>query len=225
MIKPVKHGKISPSMMCADFLRLEQQLRTLESLEIEYLHIDIMDGTFVPNIALGTDYVKNLKKHTHIPLDIHLMVYKPEEKLNWLEFGKGDYVSFHYEATPHVHRVIQAIKGRGAMVMLAINPGTPLSVLEDVACDLDGVLLMCVNPGFAGQQLVPQSLDKIRRLRALYPQLDIEVDGNVSFENAVTMRAAGANIFVSGTSGIFSASGTIESNAKKLRKCIEPLLK
>jgi len=105
--------------------------------------------------------------------------------------------------------------------MLAINPGTPLSVLEEVVDDLDGVLVMSVNPGFAGQKLVPQSLDKIRRLRAMYPQLDIEVDGNVNFENAVKMREAGANIFVSGTSGIFEKSGTLESNAEKLRKCIE----
>ena len=207
-------------MMCADFLNLESQLRALEALNIEYLHIDIMDGAFVPNITLGTDYVKNLKKHTHIPLDIHLMVQRPEEKLSWLEFSKGDYVSFHYEATQHIYKAIQAIKSRDAKVMLAINPGTPLYVLEEVACDLDGVLVMCVNPGFAGQELIPQSLDKIKRLRALYPHFDIEVDGNVSFENAVKMREAGANIFVSGTSGIFSKSGTLESNAEKLRKLI-----
>ena len=216
-----KKGKISPSMMCADFLNLEKQLRALEALNIEYLHIDIMDGTFVPNITLGTDYVKNLKKHTSIPLDIHLMVQKPEEKLNWLEFGEGDYISFHYEATQHVHKVIQAIKSRGAYAMLAINPSTPLCVLEEVACDLNGVLIMCVNPGFASQELIPQSLDKIKRLRAIHPQLDIEVDGNVSFENAVKMRNAGANIFVSGTSGIFSKDGTLESNVKRLRECIE----
>jgi len=216
-----KKAEISPSMMCADFLNLEKQLRALEALNIEYLHIDIMDGAFVPNITLGTDYVKNLKKHTHIPLDIHLMVQKPEEKLNWFEFGKGDYISFHYEATQHVHKVVQAIKNRGAKAMLAINPSTPLYILDEVACDLDGVLIMCVNPGFAGQELIPQSLDKIRRLRALHPQLDIEVDGNVSFENAVKMREAGANIFISGTSGIFSKAGTLESNAEKLRKCIE----
>jgi len=214
-------GKLAPSMMCADFLNLEKELRVLEALDIEYLHIDIMDGRFVPNITLGTDYVKKMKENTHIPLDIHLMVQRPEEKLDWFEFGAGDYVSFHYEATKHVHKVIQAIKSRGAKAMLAINPGTPLSVLEEVVDDLDGVLVMSVNPGFAGQKLVPQSLDKIRRLRAMYPQLDIEVDGNVNFENAVKMREAGANIFVSGTSGIFEKSGTLESNAEKLRKCIE----
>jgi len=218
--KMTQKGMLAPSMMCADFMNLEKELRVLEALDIEYLHIDIMDGDFVPNITLGTDYVKKLKENTHIPLDIHLMVQKPEEKLLWFEFGVGDYVSFHYEATQHPHKVIQEIKNRGAKAMLAINPGTPLSVLEEVVDDLDGVLVMSVNPGFASQKLVPQSLDKIKRIRAMYPHLDIEVDGNVSFENAVKMRAVGANIFVSGTSGIFEKNGTLESNTEKLRKCI-----
>lgn len=212
---------LAPSMMCADFLNLEADLRRLEALEIEYLHIDIMDGSFVPNITLGTDYVKKMKAATTIPLDIHLMIDRPEEKLDWFEFGVGDYVSFHFEATPHVHKAIWQIKNRGAKAMLALNPATPLSVLDEVIDDLDGVLIMSVNPGFAGQKLVPQALAKIERLRSKYPHIDIEVDGNVSFENAPLMRKAGANIFVSGTSGIFAESGTLEENAAKLRKLID----
>jgi len=229
-------GKIAPSMMCADFLNLEKDIRVFERLGIEYLHIDIMDGLFVPNYTLGTDYVRKLKQATHIPLDIHLMVERPEAKLDWFDFGGNDYVSFHYEAAKHVHRAVQRIKERGAKAMLALNPATPLSVLEDTLPDLDGVLIMTVNPGFAGQKLVPQTLDKIRRLRQARPDIDIEADGNVSFENAVKMRECGADIFVAGTSSIFavgtssiSSAGTssisaagasLEANIARLRDCI-----
>ena len=117
-------GKISPSLMCADFLNLEKDIRMFEKLGIEYLHIDIMDGSFVPNFTLGTDYIKGLKKATKIPLDIHLMINEPENKLDWFEFGENDYVSIHYETTKHVQRVLQRIKDRGAKPMLAINPAT-----------------------------------------------------------------------------------------------------
>jgi len=214
-------GKISPSMMCADFLNLEKDIRAFEKLGIEYLHIDIMDGSFVPNYTLGTDYVRKLKETTKIPMDIHLMIDRPEDKLEWFEFGEGDYVSFHWEATKHVHRTIQRIKARGAKAMLALNPATPLCVLEDVITDLDAVLIMTVNPGFAGQNLVRQTLDKIKRLRRMYAGIEIEVDGNVSFENAVIMKGAGADIFVAGTSSIFAKGGTPEENTLKLRECIK----
>jgi len=212
-------GKISPSMMCADFLNLENDIKAFERFGIEYLHIDVMDGCFVPNYTLGTDYVKKLKGSTKIPVDIHLMVDRPEDKLDWFDFGENDYVSFHFEATNHVQRAIQRIKARGAKVMLALCPATPLCVLEDVITDLDAVLIMTVNPGFAGQMLVPQTIDKIARLRDMYPEIEIEADGNVSFENAVKMRKAGTDIFVAGSSSIF-AKGGLEINIKKLRECI-----
>ena len=214
-------GMISPSMMCADFLNLEKSLRTFEELEIEYLHIDIMDGSFVPNFTLGTDYVKKLKLATDIPIDIHLMIDRPEDKLKWFDFSQGDYVSFHYEATNHVHRTIQRIKLRGGKPMLALNPATPLCVLEDVIMDLEGVLIMTVNPGFAGQRLIPQTVDKVRRLRRLYPEMVIEVDGNVSFENAKILKKAGADIFVAGSSSIFEENGSLIYNTSKLRECID----
>ena len=213
-------GKLSPSMMCADFLCLEKDIRTFEELGVEYLHIDVMDGLFVPNYTLGTDFIKRLKESTRIPLDIHLMIEKPEDKLEWFEFGENDYVSFHYEATNHTHRAIQRIKARGAKAMLALNPATPLCVLEDSAPDLDAVLIMTVNPGYAGQGLVPQTLGKIKRLRAMYPDMEIEADGNVSFENAVKMRQAGADIFVAGSSSIFSRSGGLAENTRRLRECV-----
>ena len=216
---------ISPSLMCADFLRLGDELKKLEEHGIEYLHIDIMDGEFVPNFQLGTDFIKQLKRGTSIPLDIHMMVKEPEKKLDWIPFGEGDYVSVHYEACTHLQRALSMIRARGGKTMLALNPGTPLCVLEEVLPDLDAVLIMTVNPGFAGQKLIPSTLDKIRRLRAYldangYGHVEIECDGNVSFENARRMREAGANIFVAGTSSIYAKTGSFEENIQRLREAI-----
>ena len=214
-------GMISPSVMCADLLHLEKSLRAFEELEIEYLHIDIMDGSFVPNFALGTDYVRKLKEATYIPVDIHLMIDCPEDKLEWFGFGDGDFVSFHYEATDHVHRTIQRIKLCGGKPMLALNPATPLCVLENLITDLEGVLIMTVNPGFTGQRLITQTVDKVRRLRRLYPEIMIEVDGNVSFENARILKSAGANLFVAGSSSIFAKNDSLIHNIGKLRERID----
>ncbi len=216
---------ISPSLMCADFLNLGEELNALETHGIEYLHIDLMDGVFVQNYTLGTDFVKKVKEACKIPLDLHLMIEEPERKLPWFTFGEGDYVSIHYEACKHVQAALAAIRARGAKPMLAINPGTPLSVLDEVLPDVDGILVMTVNPGFAGQKLIPQTLDKIRRLRAEldekgYHSVDIECDGNVSFENARKMSDAGANIFVAGTSSIYAKGQSFEENIKALRVAI-----
>jgi len=218
-------NQISPSLMCADFTRLSEELRKLEAGNIEYLHIDIMDGVFVPNFTLGTDFVKMLHRETTIPLDIHMMVTEPGDKLSWFEIKPGDYVSVHYEACTHIQRVLSTIRERGGKTMLALNPGTPLTVLDELLDDLDAVLIMTVNPGFAGQKLIPGTLDKIRRCRALldergYSNIEIECDGNVSFENAKKMKEAGANIFVAGTSSIYAKTGTMEENLKKLREAI-----
>lgn len=217
--------KISPSLMCADFLHLGDELKALEKYGIEYLHVDIMDGVFVSNYTLGTDFIKKIHRATDIPLDIHLMIDHPDTKLDWFEFKEGDYVSVHYEACTHVQAVLSNIRKRGAKTMLALNPGTPLCVLEDLFPDLDAVLIMTVNPGFAGQKLVPQTLDKIRRLRRMldengYENVEIECDGNVSFENAKKMSDAGANIFVAGTSSIYSKEASFEENIKKFREVI-----
>lgn len=217
--------KISPSLMCADFLHLGDELKALEKYGIEYLHVDIMDGVFVSNYTLGTDFIKKIHRATDIPLDIHLMIDHPDTKLDWFEFKEGDYVSVHYEACTHVQAVLSNIHKRGAKTMLALNPGTPICVLEDLLPDLDAVLIMTVNPGFAGQKLVPQMLDKIRRLRRMldengYENVEIECDGNVSFENAKKMSDAGANIFVAGTSSIYSKEASFEENIKKFREVI-----
>ncbi len=216
---------ISPSLMCADFLRLGEELTALEKQGIEYLHVDVMDGVFVQNYTLGTDFVKKIKGACSIPLDLHLMIEEPERKLAWFDFGEGDYVSVHYEACRHVQAALSAIRARGAKAMIALNPATPLSVLEELLPDLDGVLIMTVNPGFSGQKLIPQTLDKIRRLRTWlddcgYGHVDIECDGNVSFENAKKMSEAGANIFVAGTSSIYAKGQPLEENIEVLRRSL-----
>ena len=218
-------NKISPSMMCADALNLGSTLKEFEKNGIEYLHIDIMDGTFVPNFTLGTDYCKILKNATSIPLDIHLMIEKPEERLDWFPIGENDMVSVHAESTKHLQKVLRAIKDKGAKAFAALNPATPICFLEEVLDDIDGILIMTVNPGFAGQKLVPQTLDKITRVRTLLDEngkkaSEIEVDGNVSFENAEKMKKAGADIFVAGTSSVFKKDLTLSNGIIKLRSFI-----
>jgi ribulose-phosphate 3-epimerase len=217
--------KISPSLMCADFLNLGRELNELERLGIEYLHVDIMDGVFVPNYTLGTDFIKKLHRASPIPLDIHLMIDRPDSKLDRFEFKPGDYVSIHYESTPHVERTLAAIRAAGARPMLALNPGTPLAVLEDLIPSIDAVLIMTVNPGYAGQKLIPQTIDKIARLRRLldssgHKDIEIECDGNVSFENATLMSRAGANIFVAGTSSLYMPGNPLDVNVKKFREAV-----
>jgi ribulose-phosphate 3-epimerase len=218
-------GKISTSMMCAGLLDLQKYLDEFKTQGIEYLHVDVMDGVFVSNYTLGTDYIKNLHCISNIPLDIHLMITEPEKKLDWFDIRPGDYVSVHYESTVHIQRALQKIKEKGAKPMLALNPATPICVIEDVADDLDAVLLMTVNPGFAGQKLVPQTLKKITRLRSWlnenhYENVEIEVDGNVNLENAFKMRECGAGIFVAGSSSIFIKGMEISETVRQLRSVI-----
>ena len=218
--------KISPSVMCVDFFALEEAIANFEKCGIELIHVDVMDGAFVPNFTLGTDFIKALKKRTRIPLDIHLMINDPEAKLDWFEFGEGDYVGVHAESTKHLHKAISAIKARGAKAMVVLNPATPISAIECVLDDIDAVLVMTVNPGFAGQKMIPSTLKKIRALRDYldengYSHVEIEVDGNVSFENAKLMNEAGANIFVAGTSSIFAKDGSVFENTEKLRNIIK----
>jgi len=219
-------SKISPSMMCVPLLSLESTLRTFEQAGIEYLHMDVMDGSFVPNFMLGTDFIKQIRSLTSIPLDIHLMIARPEDKLDWFDIKPGEYVSFHAEATVHAQSLCTRIREKGAKPMLALNPATPLAVLEDLLPDLDGVLLMGVNPGFAGQKLIPQTIDKIQRLRQMldergYPEMNIEIDGNTSEENVKKMRAAGADIFVGGTAGLFMKGYGLAERISNFRACID----
>lgn len=221
----MRPGKISVSMMCAPLTDLGDTLRRFEKNGIEYLHIDVMDGLFVPNYTLGTDYVKHLRKLSPIPLDIHLMVERPEDKLDWFDLQPGELVSVHCESTPHVQRALARIRDRGAVPVLALNPATPLCVLDYLTGDLGAVLVMTVNPGFAGQKMVPAALRKISDLRSRLDAIGrediaVEADGNVSFENAAKMRKAGCGIFVAGTSSLFTDSMDFDAAAAKLRESI-----
>ncbi len=217
---------ISPSMMCADPFRLKETLDTFEKAGIEYLHIDIMDGHFVPNLTLGTDYCRMLKANCGIPLDIHLMIERPEDKLSWFDFGEGDIVSVHAESTAHLYKALAGIKERGAKAFVALNPATGINVLENVLDDIDGAVVMAVNPGFAGQKMIPSTLGKIKKLREYFDengkkQAHIEVDGNVSFENAVKMKEAGADIFVAGTSSVFAKEMLLTDGIAKMRDILK----
>jgi len=221
--KPV----LSPSMMCVNaWTDGRQVIEKLEENGIELLHADVMDGEFVGNLMLSTESIKGLRKASHIPLDIHLMINDPESKLDWFDIRPGEYVSVHAESTKHLQRALSRIREYGAHPMVALNPATPLSVIEDVIPDIDGVLVMTVNPGFAGQKLVPQTLKKITRVRKMLNDANrqdavIEVDGNVSFENAAKMRKAGADFFVCGTSSIFRKEGDISTNIRLFRQYID----
>ncbi len=202
--------QLLPSMMCVAPTKLEQAVRIFEQTHVEGLHMDIMDGHFVPNMQLGTDYCRYLAAMTDIPLDYHFMVSEPEKMLTWFPIREGDLVSIHAESTKHLGRVFDQITAVGAKPMVALNPATPLCMIEEVLPSAAGVLIMTVNPGFAGQKMVPATLDKIRRTRQMlnergYRDLPIEVDGNVSPENAVKMQEAGADMFVIGSSGFLKS--------------------
>lgn len=220
-----KQGKLSPSLMCADLMNVESTLRVFEKCGIEMLHVDIMDGVFVPNYTLGPDFCKCVRRVTDIPLDIHLMVENPEKCVEIFGLREGERMSFHPSASSEPRKVIDKIHACGAKAFVAIEPSVPLSVLDSFADVIDGVVIMTVNPGFAGQKLIPKTLDKVAECREKFAaagrDIEIEVDGNVSFENAPKMRAAGADIFVCGTSSVFSKSGSIEANTERMRTLIK----
>lgn len=200
--------EIAPSILSADFARLGEEIRTVERAGASLLHVDVMDGRFVPNITIGLPVVKAISRATRLPVDAHLMIVEPGQYAEQFVKAGAQMVSIHIEADPHAHRTLSAIRGAGAQAGIAINPGTSLSALEEVLKFADYVLLMSVNPGFGGQKFIPESLEKLRRLRRLINERGlkarIEIDGGIDADNIAEIAAAGAEIMVSG-SAIFGA--------------------
>jgi ribulose-phosphate 3-epimerase len=200
--------RVAPSILSADFGRLAEEVRAIEAAGADVVHVDVMDGRFVPNITIGPLVVEAVRKVTKLPIDVHLMIVEPERYVEAFAKAGADVVSVHAEVSPHLHRTLQVIRGAGARPAVALNPSTPLSAIEWVLEELAMVLVMTVNPGFGGQKYIEACTDKIRQLRALAdarnPALEIEVDGGVKADTASLVAAAGANVLVAGTA-VFGA--------------------
>ncbi len=210
----MKTKKISPSLLSANFSNIEKDIKMLEEGGAHLLHIDVMDGHFVPNITMGPFIISAIKKVSTIPLDVHLMIENPGDYVDDFIDAGADYLTVHVEACPHLHRVLQKIKARGIKAGVSLNPHTPLSAIEEVLPDLDLILIMSVNPGFGGQSFIPNTLDKLQRLQKMLKEknaehIEIEVDGGIKLDNIKEVSDAGCDIFVSG-SGIFGAENPPE---------------
>ena len=195
--------KIAPSVLSADFSRLEQEIAKVEQAGADLLHIDIMDGHFVPNLTFGPPVVKSIRKVSKLPFDVHLMVEHPEMYIKPFAEAGADILTVHVEASTHLHRLIQSIKDCNIRAGVALNPATPVSLIEEILPDLDLILIMSVNPGFGGQKFIPSALDKVRRLKSMLTARQanavIEVDGGVSAANSAELAIAGADILVAGS--------------------------
>jgi len=207
---------IAPSILAADFGNLQRDIEMLNQSKADWIHVDVMDGLFVPNISFGFPVINAVNKHAKKPLDVHLMIVDPDRYLKAIKEAGAAHITVHYETCPNLHRTIQVIKELGCTAGVALNPHTPVHLLEDIVADLDLVLIMSVNPGFGGQHFIEHTYKKIRDIKALSeklnPSLLIEVDGGVNDQNAGTLFGAGANVLVAGNSVFSSADqlGAIE---------------
>lgn len=194
--------RIAPSILSADFARLGAEVEAIAQAGADYIHVDVMDGHFVPNITFGAQVMASVRKLTALPFDVHLMIAPADPYIPGFAKAGADIITVHAEAGPHLHRSIQLIKAEGKKAGVAINPATPVSVLEHIIADVDLVLVMSVNPGFGGQSFIPESLNKLRQAHALIGNrpIDLEVDGGITPDNARAVADAGANVFVAGSS-------------------------
>jgi ribulose-phosphate 3-epimerase len=219
-----KKRKISPSILSADFACLADGVRQVEEGGADWIHLDVMDGHFVPNITIGPMVVKALRKVTKLPLDVHLMIEKPERYIGDFADAGSDYLTVQVEACVHLHRVLESIRQAGMKAGVALNPHTPLCSIEEVLGDLDLILIMSVNPGFGGQQFIPSALDKLQRLQTMLTEkkmahIDVQVDGGVKLDNARRISDAGAEVLVAG-SAIFNTPDPAEA-VREMKKVLE----
>jgi ribulose-phosphate 3-epimerase len=216
--------KISASILSADFARLGEQVREAEMAGVDSIHIDVMDGRFVPNITVGPLVVRAVRRVTSLPLPTHLMIVEPERYVEDFVMAGSDAIFVHQETCPHLHRAIQQIKSLGAKAGVAINPASPITLLDEILEYVDAVLVMTVNPGFGGQAFIPSTLGKLRQLRTTLEEreltADIGVDGGINIETARLVVEAGANVLGAG-SAIFETGETVAEAVRKLRRSIE----
>jgi ribulose-phosphate 3-epimerase len=213
--------KISPSILSADFSILGEEIKSLEKAGADLIHVDVMDGHFVPNITMGPPIIKIIRKFTKLPFDVHLMISPVEKYIKAFADAGSDIITIHPEATDNLKRTVTTIKSLGKKAGVSLNPKTPINALMDVINEIDLILIMSVNPGFGGQSFMSEVLPKVKELRQMINEnklkIDIEIDGGINFETAPLAIKAGANILVSGTT-IF-AGGTLKDNILKLRNC------
>ena len=215
-MKPI----IAPSILAADFANLQAQIEMLNHSSADWIHCDIMDGRFVPNISFGLPVLEAVHKHARKPLDVHLMIMEPQLYIEQFQKAGANSITVHYEACTHLHRVIEQIKAVNCKAGVALNPHTPVALLTDIIRDIDVVCLMSVNPGFGGQKFIPQTLNKIRELRKMIDEkglnVKIEIDGGVTLENAASIIEAGADILVAGNT-VFKSANPPETIAQLKR--------
>ncbi len=214
--------KLAPSILTADFARLADEVQAAEAAGVDLLHLDIMDGRFVPNITFGAVLVDSLRKVTNLPFDIHLMTVEPESYIERLA-DVSDTINVHIEVSPHINRTLDTIRRLGKRAGVCLNPGTPISAIEESLPDVDQVMVMTINPGWGGQQMLPRQLDKVARIRKLLDaagsDADIEIDGGVKAGNAAACAMAGASILVCGSS-VFNADNSVADSVAALRTAL-----
>jgi ribulose-phosphate 3-epimerase len=216
--------KIAPSILSADFARLGEHVEEATRGGADYIHVDVMDGRFVPNITIGAPVVAAIRKHTTLPLDVHLMIEEPERHLKNFADAGADIITVHVEACPHVHRVVQMVKDLGVKAGVSLNPGTSLSTLENILGDLDLVLVMTVNPGWGGQMFIEGMLDKIDELRTWLDEsglgAELEADGGINADTAARVVQAGARVLVAGAA-VFGPGQTVAEGINRIRKSLD----